>query len=117
VPPLTEPELLTCYKNALANWRYEGFIVPNELALAWLAKELPGLSAKDLRRLMHAYVAEGGVIDQQRETRPEWNDYDYHYDLRIPCAGRILYVETRLVYQRPSDPDDPIIYVVNVHDA
>jgi hypothetical protein len=66
---------------------------------------------------MHDYVLAGGEIDQQKETRPEWNMHDFHYDLRIPIADRLIYVETRLIYRDAQDPDDPIIHVVNIHDV
>jgi hypothetical protein len=52
------------------------------------------------------------------ETRPEWSDrFEHHYDLRPVLAGRRLYVETRLIYSDPTDADDPVIHVVNIHDA
>jgi hypothetical protein len=57
---LTDPEILTCFRNALANWRY---------------------------------------------------------DLRLNVKGHLVYVETRLQYRDPTDPDDPIIQVVNIHLA
>jgi hypothetical protein len=31
--------------------------------------------------------------------------------------GRRLYVETRLIYSDPADPDDPRILIANIHDA
>jgi hypothetical protein len=63
---------------------------------------------------MYKHVEGGGEIDQVKETRPEWNDFDFHYDLRVPIGGRLRYFETLLV---DGDPDDPIILVVNTHDA
>ncbi len=117
MPPLTDPELLSCFKNALANWRYSEFIRLTRIAERWLTAELTGLTVAELGRLMHDFVAAGGVIDQQRETRPEWTAHEYHYDLRIPIRGRLVYIETRLVYQKANDPDDPWIHVVNIHDA
>jgi hypothetical protein len=48
------------------------------------------------------------------ETRPEWNDRPFHYELRIPIAGRLIYVETILI---DDDPTDPVIRVVSIHDA
>jgi hypothetical protein len=66
---------------------------------------------------MQEHVARGGEIDQQKETRPEWNVHEFHFDLRVPHKGGIIYIETRLFYDDPDDPDDPVIHVVNVHDA
>ncbi len=115
--PLTNTELLTCYNNALANWRYDGFIVFTELAQEWVRLNLPNFTAREIGRLMQAYVAGGGEIDRQKETRPEWTIHEYHYDLRIPVEGRKVYIETRLFYDAPEDPDDPVIHVVSIHDA
>ncbi len=82
-------------------------------------KELIGYTTREVARPMHEYVngSSQGVIDEQRETRPEWADYDYHYDLRFEIAGRRVYIETRLFFDDPDDPDDPVIDVVNIHDA
>jgi len=84
MPALTDPELLTCYKNALANWRYEGYVVFTDLAQEWVRTNLPNRSSKDLGRLMQEYVAAGGEIDQQKETRPEWDAHEFHFDLAFP---------------------------------
>jgi len=64
---------------------------------------------------MYDHLSLGGEIDQQSETRPEWRDFDYHYDFRISVEAYELYVETVLYVEDPSDPDDPVISVVNVH--
>jgi hypothetical protein len=67
---------------------------------------------------LHDYEQAGGTIDQQAETRELWRTlHDFHYDLRQPIGGRLIYVETRLIYRNADDPDDPIIDVVNIHDA
>jgi hypothetical protein len=118
MPPLTDPERLACYLNALANWRYEGFITFSPLALDWLRREYPDYLPRDVAELLFDHVAAGGVIDEQPETRERWRDlHEYHYDLRVPVLGRRIYFETRLSYRDPNDPDDPIIDVVNIHDA
>ena len=69
---------------------------------------------RQIARLMCAYVQAGGEIDRVPERRPEWNDRPFHYDLRIPIGGRLVYIETILL---DDDPDDPTIRVVNIHDA
>jgi hypothetical protein len=63
---------------------------------------------------MWQHVAGGGEIDQVAETREDYrNRYPYHYDFRLPIAGRLIYIETCC--------DDtmmgPTIYVVNIHDV
>lgn len=111
------PEILSCYLNALANWRYSGFIGYSRIAEEWLRKHLPNLTQKTFAQLLHDYVHAGGEIDQVLETRPEWSTYTHHYDLRPTVNGQIIYVETRIDYDEPNDPDDPIITVVNIHLA
>jgi len=113
---LTDPELLTCYRNALANWRYNGYVVFSPLAEEWLDKEL-GESPPRFAERLNDFVTAGGEIDQVVETRPEWNFWSHHYDLRFKVYGRLIYVETRLHVRDSTDPDDPIIRVVNIHLA
>ena len=114
---LTNPEILSCYRNALANWRYLGFVAYTKLAQDWLQRELPGMTPRAFAEMLNQFVRNGGEIDQVVETRPEYTTYSHHYDLRPTWKGRKLYVETRLDYRDPSDPDDPIVNVVNIHDA
>ena len=86
--------LLTRYQSALANRRVTGYVVWKETALEWLRDHLEGIEPREVARLMHQHVAGGGPIDQVPERRPEWSDYDYHYDLRLPIAGRLIYLTT-----------------------
>ena len=108
---LTDPEKLACFINALANWRYEGFIILTDMASEWMNLHLEGFSTRTLGKLMYDHVTSGGEIDQTKETRPEWNVHDFHYDIRIPVTDRVIYIETRLIYSDASDPDDPVIHV------
>jgi hypothetical protein len=120
MPPLTDPERSRCYLNALANWRYDGFIVFTKDAVRWLRAELPDYPPKELGRLLYEYVEANGCscMDEQVETREGWRDlHPFHHDIRMPVAGRLIYFETRLIYRDPDDPDDPLIQVVNAHDA
>jgi hypothetical protein len=116
--PLTDPERLLAYKDALSNWAFAGYVEPEltEQAYLWIRRELGSFEIKELYRLMTEYVAAGGEIDEVRETRPEWSGvYEYHYDLRFSVHGQPIYVETRLNYRSPFIPDEPTILVVNVH--
>jgi hypothetical protein len=118
MPPLTDPERLCCYRNALANWNYDGFVSCNERAWGWLQTTFPAYSRRQIAQLLYRYVHAGGEIDEQVETREEWRDrYEFHHDLRVRIGGRLVYFETRLIYRNPDDPDDPVIVVVNAHDA
>jgi len=116
---LTDPEIENCYQNALRNWRYEGYIVYKKDALAWMVNNLEADLFDQFSRLLYEFVViEGGEIDQVVEQRFNWIDqWSHHYDLRPIIDGRKFYVETRLSYKNPGDPDDPIIYVVNVKPA
>ena len=119
MPPLTDPERSRCYLNALTNWRYDGFIVFKEDADRWLRDELPDHSHRELGRLLYEHVKANGCtcVDEQVETREQWRCHPFHHDIRLPVAGRLIYFETRLIYRDPDDPDDPLIWVVNAHDA
>jgi hypothetical protein len=116
--PLTDPERLQAYKNALGNWRFEGYVGFNlrQQAHDWIRRELRNISLRELAQLMHEYVELGGTIEEVRETREEWADkHEYHYDLRFLIRSKPVYFETRLICRMPYVPDEPWIEVVNVH--
>jgi hypothetical protein len=120
MPPLTDPVRCRCYRAALANWRYEGYVNFGKDASRWLRAELPDYSAPRLKELLYEYVwAEKDCrrVDEQRETRPKWQEHEFHYDLRVRIDSRLVYFETRLICRDLNDPDDPLIQVVNAHDA
>ena len=116
---LSDPVILGCYLNALSNWRYEGYVVFTEIAAEWLHLNVAGCSQKRFAEMLHQFVSkDGGEIDQVVETRPEWSGHhEFHYDLRPLIEGCRLYVETRLIYTNPNDPDDPLVHIVNIHLA
>jgi hypothetical protein len=87
------------------------------LAEEWLANELPRRTLLDIARELHRYVEEGGEIDEQKERRPEYLHYEFHYDLRVKIDDRHVYFETVLLCEDADDPDDPMIVVVSVHDV
>jgi hypothetical protein len=119
VPPLSDPDRLAAYTDALANWSFTDYIQFHltEQAYRWIRRELGGLTLKDLGRLIHEYVAAGGTIEEVKETRPEWCElYEFHYDLRITILGKTVYVETRLHHRLPVVADESWILVVNVHE-
>jgi len=116
--PLTDPERLFAYTDALKNWSYSGYVrfELTDHAYEWLRRELNGLLPRELSRLMHEYVSLGGEIDEVAETRPQWSgSYPYHYDLRLSIEGKPVYIESRLHYCRPVLPDESWIKVVNIH--
>jgi len=116
---LTDPEILACYRNALANWSYYGYIVFEPQAVEGLRKHFRGYKEKEFKELLFNYaIRDGGDIDQVVESREPWREqWSHHYDLRPIVDSVKVYVETRLRYSKPDDPDDPIIYVVNIHPA
>ncbi len=111
--PLTDPVRLKAYQNALANWSFTDFVTWKEVPAAWVYRELPGWTPKAIVEQMHLYVAGGGKIDEQPETREKWLEYEFHHDLRIRIDNRRIYIETVLFY---DDPEDPRIHVVSIHD-
>lgn len=116
--PLTDPNRLAAYKDALGNWKYEGYIQfeLTETAHKWFRREFNNLTLKEIGRLMFEYVTSGGDIDEVRETRPEWCNFDFHHDLRIPIKGKTVYIETRLFCSDPFVAEDSTILVVNIHE-
>jgi len=116
--PLSDPERLLAYKDALSNWAFSGYVEFDltEQSHDWIRSELSNLPLRDLAELMHQHVESGGVIDEVRETRPEWSgEHEYHYDLRLSVQGKQVYLETRLSFAPPFVPDNPWILVVSIH--
>jgi hypothetical protein len=114
MPPLTDPVILAQFQAVVANWNYTGYVTAKDVALAWIADELGGLSLKDVAKAMHKFLTSGGIIDQVWETRPQWNQWPFHYDFRFPIGGREVYLEVVL---QDDDPSDPTIHIVSIHDA
>lgn len=108
---------LQCFRNALENWNFQGYVRFNPLAQEWLLRELSGCPLKEVARELHRFVQAGGTIDEQQERRSEFIHYEFHYDLRVRLRGRYVYFETVLLCEDPDDPDDPMIEVVSVHDV
>ena len=122
VASLTDPDRLAAYKDALSNWQFgDGSWTSyirfelSETAYKWVKANLGDITLKELGRLMHEYVDGGGDIDEQPETRPEWSEFEFHYDLRFEINNVKVYFETRLSYRLPVIPDESSIIVVNIH--
>ena len=108
---------LRCYRNALRNWNVAGYVRFKEVAQQWLLGELGEYSLREIRRELHDYVDQGGPIDEQVETRPEYVHFEFHYDLRVTIGGRRVYFETVLDCEDAGHPDGSTITVVSVHDV
>lgn len=120
MPKLTDPAILTTIATVLSNWNYTDYVTAKEVAYNFLATLFPALDRRDLvlkhvAKLMYQHVSANGDIHYARETRPEYNHREYHYDFSLTVAGRtkLLYLETILV---DDDPDDPTIHIVSAHD-
>jgi hypothetical protein len=113
--PLRDPRIQAAFNHALEQGlRFSGYVTWRPRAQEWVRTELPNVTLKAIAELMYQHVHSGGEIDQVRETREPWLDFQFHYDLRLTVDGRRIYVETILLSE---DPDDPEIQVVNIHDA
>ena len=112
MPPLSDPEIRNRIQQALEHWSFSGEVRFTEVAQDWLRRH--GYGQRQITEQMYLHVRDGGGIDQVRETREGWRDHEFHYDLRLHVANRKLYIETRLIDEQP---DDPRVFVVNVHDA
>ncbi len=113
MPPLTDPERLRHYKHALSLWYVSGYVLWKPIAREWINENLPGLTAREVGRLMHEHVEAYG-LEEAPEKRPEYSGDRYHYDLRLPIGRREVYIETLLVMGR--NVDDTVIQVVSIHD-
>jgi hypothetical protein len=110
-------ERLRCYRNALNNWKYEGYVDFTDRVSEWLIKNLPSRDIPKIKQLLFKFVADGGVIDEREERRPEYDSFEFHYDLRLKIDDRWIYFETVHLCDKPDDPDDSRIMVVNAHDV
>lgn len=115
--PDDQPSRLRCFRNALRNWNFRGFVQFTPKAEAELKKVLPGNTLREIARQLHEFVEAGGKIDEQKECRPEYVSFEFHYDLRVTFESRRVYFETVLLCEDADDPDDPQIQIVSVHDV
>ena len=112
MPPLNDPEIRRRYREALEHRQFSGEVRFTDVAQDWLRRQ--GYTQGEIAEAMYLHVEGGGSIDQVEETREGWRDrWDYHYDLRLEVRNRRLYIETRFIDERP---DEPRVFVVNVHD-
>jgi hypothetical protein len=79
---------LRCYRNALRNWRFSGYVRFKPLTEEWLANELPSLDLQEIVWELYRHVEDGGEIDEQKERRPEYAHHEFHYDLRVKIGDR-----------------------------
>ena|ERR1035438_8334923 len=114
MPPLTDPAIIAQFQTVVAEWNCTGYVTAKEIALDWIANELGGLDLKAVAKAMYDHLQQGGVIDQVKETRPEWSVWPFHYDFRLILAGKNIYIETVL---QDDDPNDPTIEIVSIHDV
>lgn len=113
---LNDSQILAQFVSALSNWNVTGYVTAKEIALDWIADNLPAHDLRAIAKLMHDHFQVGKRPDQVRELRPDYNDRDYHYDFRLSVPGRQrqVYIETILM---DDDPSDPTIHIVSIHDA
>ncbi len=110
---LTDSNLLALFREALSEWRAEGFVVWKRLPAEWLRKELAGQTQKSIAKLLHEHLKAGREIDQVRERRERYRDrYEFHFDFRLTIDERRVYLETVLDESRTG----PTITIVNMHD-
>ena len=102
------------YVHVLSLWEVTGYINWEETAVRFIRRELEGYTIKLFGKLMYEHVNGGGKIHQIAETRLEWLEWPFHYDLYVPVGTRKVYIETRFVDEK--HPDDCGINVVNAHD-
>ena len=60
---------LRCFRNALRNWNFTGYITFKELAAEWLSSQLSEYVPRDIGCALMLHVESGGEIDEQPERR------------------------------------------------
>jgi len=112
--PLTDPTLLAHFRDAIGEWRCDGFVRWKRQAAEQLGKLLDSHTQKSIAKLLCEHVEAGGVIDQVRERRPEYaGRHPYHFDFRLNIGGRLVYIETTLDVTSTG----PVITIVSLHDV
>ncbi len=114
MPALTDATILAQFLAVLANWKYTDYVTARPLVLDWIASNLGGMGLKDVAKAMNDFCRSGGLIDQVPERRAEYSTRPFHYDFRLPLAGKAIYIETIL---QDDDPQDPTIHIVSIHDV
>ncbi len=110
---LTDPKLLSLIREALSEWRVDGYVVWKRLPAEWLRKELEGQTQKAIAKLLHEHVDAGREIDQVQERRERYRDrYEFHFDFRLTIDERRVYIETTL----DESSTGPTITIVSMHD-
>lgn len=112
--PLTDPVILAKFHYALSHWQFTGYVTWKPIARQWVERNMEGWTTRAIAEELFQFFDGDGEISQTAETRPEWSQWQFHYDFRIEIGGRLLYIETVLV---EDEPDDPVVHVVSIHDA
>ena len=103
-----DPAALQAYKNLLSFHAYSGYIFWKNVARTWVDQNLSNYTTREIDRLMYA---NRDAVQQVLERRPEYLEFRFHYDFRLPISGRRIYIETVLI------EDEEKIFVVSIHDA
>src|SRR6266571_2859389 len=76
--------------------------------------DLHGLMPVAIRQLLIDFVEAGGVIEQVKERRPEYAEYEFYYKAVLDVASIPLglFVEIRML---DADIDCPAVLIVNAH--
>jgi len=94
--------------------RVRGYIEWKKLPLQWLTINLPDIRVEVVHELMISHIESGGRIHQVLERRPEFVQWRFHYDLRLPISNRLIYIES--VLDQGKTIEDGLIVIVNMHD-
>jgi len=112
--PLVDPTLLAHFREALGEWRCDGFVIWKRQAAEQLRDLLDTHTQKSIAKLMYEHMKAGCVIDQVRERRPEYaGSHENQLDFRLNIDGQLVYLETTLDLTSTG----PVITIVSVHNV
>jgi hypothetical protein len=117
MPKLNDPKLRDVVLRAfLEEETCRGFVTWKPSAVERLARDFPGYLPQLVNSLVLAHLRNGGEIKFAVETRDEYLQCGFHYDVLLPGhKGKEIYVETVILNDGANDPIDLQVHVVSCH--
>src|SRR4051812_32884511 len=117
MPKLTDSTIRNAILQAFVNEeRWAGFVIWKPSAAEKLLRDFPGHRPPLVNSMVVTHLTSNGDIKFAKETRDEWLQCGFHYDVVLPGPdGKRIYAEMVLVNDGADDPDDLCVHVVSCH--